>query len=214
MTSSPSNRLPRLFVIGDSISIQYGPYLETLGSGLFHYDRKRDDAGTDAGRNLDNPEGANGGDSSRVLAYLRARARGGGIPADFLLLNCGLHDIKTAPETGERQIPLSQYRENLGAILDEARGMKLAPLWVRTTPVIDEIHNSRSTIRRHAADVEAYNAAADAVMARAGVPMIDLHGFSAHFLPGGLIDHVHYDPPTREKQAAFLAGALGILLRR
>ncbi len=39
-----------------------------------------------------------------VLSFLRAKAESGGIEADLLLVNCGLHDIRTDPETGTRQV--------------------------------------------------------------------------------------------------------------
>lgn len=205
--------LPRLFVIGDSISIQYGPYLEALLVGKLSYDRKRDSAADHALANLDIPTGANGGDSSMVLEYLRARRKAAPIAADYLLLNCGLHDIKAHPVTGALQVPLAQYRENLAAILDEARVAGLRVLWVRTTPVIDKIHNTRALdFRRHAADVAAYNQAADAIMQEAGVPLIDLHTFSLALLPAGFIDHVHYSEEARAKQAAFLADEISRLI--
>lgn len=208
-SASPS---PRVFVIGDSISIQYGPYLERFLTGTFAYDRKRDGAGgAKAEHNLDVPQGANGGDSAMVLAYLKARAEREPIAADVLLLNCGLHDIKTDPQSGAKQVPAEAYARNLRSILEVARGMNLAVVWVRTTPVIDEIHNARSrSFHRHAADVAAYNAIADEIMTAAGVPIVDLHAFSARFVPAGFIDHVHFAEDVREKQAAFLAGALAM----
>lgn len=202
--------LPRLFVIGDSISMHYGPLLERFLAGSFAYDRKQDAAGAGADPgNLDIPTGPNGGDSAMVLAYLRLRRKGGGIPADVLLLNCGLHDLKVDLVTGQRQVPLSQYCENLSAILSEAREMGLACVWVRTTPVIDERHNlPGKTFHRFAADVSVYNRAADLIMAQEHVPAIDLHGFSKKLLPDHLADHVHYDEAGRALQAAFIAGAL------
>lgn len=203
--------LPRLFVIGDSISIQYGPHLERFLSGSFAYDRKRDAAGAKAEQNLDVPRGANGGDSAMVLAYLRARAAGEPIEAGVLLLNCGLHDIKTDIATQAKQVPPDAYARNLRAILAEARRMNLHVVWVRTTPVITEIHNARSrSFHRFAADVADYNAIADEIMAETKVPVIDLHGFSARFVPAGFVDHVHFSEDVREKQAAFIAGALGM----
>ena len=58
----------KLFVIGDSISIHYGPYLKAITKGKFEYDRK---TGLDqALTNLDKPTGANAGDSLMVLEYL------------------------------------------------------------------------------------------------------------------------------------------------
>ena len=198
--------LPRLFVIGDSISIQYGPYLEKQVAGTFIYDRKQDAAGAPkATGNLDVPTGANGGDSDMVLAYLRHRRAHDPIRADILLLNCGLHDIKIPTATGVIQVPLERYRANLLGIIGEARAMHLRLVWVRTTPVFDEIHNPRSrAFHRFARDVDSYNAAADTIMAAADIPVIDLHGFSLKFLPTGFIDHVHYREEIREKQAAFI----------
>ena len=83
---------PKVFVIGDSISIQYGPYLEQYLHGFYEYDRKRDEGFSSA--NLDLPAGANGGDSKMVLDYLKQRLEDPGFSPDVLLLNCGLHDIK------------------------------------------------------------------------------------------------------------------------
>lgn len=205
-----ASALPRLFVIGDSISIQYGPYLEAFVSGTFAYDRKRDGAGgAKAAHNLDVPQGANGGDSAMVLAYLKARAARDPLHADVLLLNCGLHDIKTDLASGARQVPPEDYARNLRAILEVAKAAGMAVVWVRTTPVVTEIHNARSrAFHRFAADVAAYNAIADEIMSAASVPIIDLHGFSARFVPAGYIDHVHFSEAVREKQAAYLAGAL------
>ncbi|KIE48240.1 hypothetical protein U732_4009 [Clostridium argentinense CDC 2741] len=58
-----------LFVIGDSISIHYGPYLREMIKDKFAYDRKR---GLEhALIDLDKPVGANIGDSSMVLEYLQ-----------------------------------------------------------------------------------------------------------------------------------------------
>lgn len=217
-SNAPAGRLPRVFVVGDSISIQYGPYLERFLSGVAVYDRKGDEPGqAKAEQNLDYPTGANGGDSGMVLAYLRARESTGGIAADWIVLNCGLHDLRRKPQTGQIQVPLDAYEKNLRAILKESEKMNLSPVWVRTTPVIDMIHNARvksQNFHRFAVDVEAFNAAADRVMAQAGVPIIDLHRFTALFIPDGFVDHVHYTEPVREKQAAYLAGALSVLVGR
>jgi len=210
MSFANKHTLPRLFVIGDSISIQYGPHLERFLQQTYQYDRKKDAGGKKAEANLDQPEGANGGDSSMVLAYLRTRRTENPILTDVLLLNCGLHDIKQ-DAAGKRQVALADYESNLRAILEEARQAGWQVVWVRSTPVIDALHNSRSSLRRQAADVAAYNAVADRVMTEAGVPMLDLHAFSEKFLPDGFCDHVHYTEEVRVAQAAFLAGALSVL---
>ena len=145
-------RMQRIFVIGDSISMQYGPHLESFLRGKFHYDRKRGSTG-----NLDSGEGANGGDSRKVLGYLRERLAARDLPADVLIVNCGLHDIKVNPGARGCQVPLLEYEANLRAIVAEARTAGLGVVWIRTTPIIDEIHNSRqSDFRRFSADVARY----------------------------------------------------------
>lgn len=200
----------RLFVIGDSISIQYGPYLQRYLGSSFLYDRKRDTGTESARRNLDNPEGANGGDSKMVLQYLQAR-RASSLPirADILLFNCGLHDIKTDPTTGKKQVDPLSYAANLRGIIGEIASVCSQPVWLRTTPVIDEIHNTRSTsILRHAQDVSQYNGIADSIMNEAGIPTIDLHAFSEKLIPEYFCDHVHYTENARALQGAFIAGVL------
>lgn len=97
----------KIFVVGDSISIHYGPYLERGLRGVMAYDRKGGQA--EASRNPDPPADANGGDSAMVLAYLRRLKDGGGPDADTLLLNCGLHDIKRDPVSGACQVPIDAY---------------------------------------------------------------------------------------------------------
>lgn len=200
----------RLFILGDSISLHYGPALARHLAATCEVTRKSDDeGGGTAAANLDQPVGANGGDSARVLAYLRQRRRTGGLAADALLLNCGLHDLKVDPATGRRQVPLADYDANLRLILAEVAALGPRLIWVRTTPVIDEVHNRHGlAFNRHAVDVAAYNAAADRIMHAAGVPVIDLHGFTVSLGPDVFCDHVHYTEPVRERQAAYLANAL------
>lgn len=199
--------MKRVYVVGDSISIQYGPHLRDLLQGAMTYSRKEGEE--EARLNLDNPQGANGGDSSRVLSFLRARAAAGGIPADILLLNCGLHDIKTDPATMVCQVPLVRYARNLEEIVGVAGGIAPHLVWVRTTPVVTAVHNARTaTFRRFAEDVESYNRVADGVMAARGVPSIDLHGFTLNLGPNLYADHVHFTEPVRVAQAAFIAGWL------
>ncbi|MFZ4617705.1 MAG: SGNH/GDSL hydrolase family protein [Rectinemataceae bacterium] len=198
----------RIYVLGDSISLHYGPYLESYLKGVMGYARK--EGGEEAALNLDNPQGSNGGDSGMVLSFLKARAGTGGIEADVLLLNCGLHDIKTDPATGLRQVPLDRYRENLGEILEAVRAMRLQLVWIRTTPCDERVHNSQPdmTFHRFARDCAAYNAAADTVMENAGIPAIDLFTFTANLGAELFCDHVHFHESVRMKQAAFIAGWL------
>lgn len=197
--------MKRLYVLGDSISIDYGPHLQRYLHGTMAYARKEGEA--EARLNLDRPQGANGGDSSMVLDFLRKSGR---LPADVLLLNCGLHDIKTDPATGTKQVPLDQYRQNLQAILTVVHEMKLSLVWVRTTPADERVHNTRPNMAFHRfrADNDAYNAAADTIMRAAGIPIIDLHAFTLALGSDLYRDHVHFHPAICQLQAAYLAGWL------
>jgi lysophospholipase L1-like esterase len=197
----------KVYVIGDSISNQYGPYLKQHLSGVMDYARK--DGEAEALLNLDNPQGANSGDSARVLAFVKALAASGGVDADVLLVNCGLHDIKRDPETGRLQVALGDYENNLRALVATVRTMRSKLVWIRTTPCDERVHNRPGMkFHRFAADCEAYNAAADRVMSGAGVPVIDLFTFTSNLGPDLFCDHVHFQEPVREKQAAFIAGWL------
>ena len=206
--TAPEDTAPhRLYVIGDSISMHYGPYLEQYLGGAMSYARKTAEEETALG--MTGAPTANGGDSSKVLEFLEAKERAGGLKADLLLLNCGLHDIKTNPDTGEKQVPLAAYQKNLEAIVACAQRMKIAVVWVRTTPCDEAVHNTPGKgFHRFAADVIAYNAAADAIMEAHGIPEIDLHGFTLRLGDSLYADHVHFPPAIREKQAAYIAGFL------
>ncbi len=206
---SISSKLPGLFVVGASLTIQFGPYLEKELKGRFRYDRKRDAGGERAEDDLDVPTGANAGDSSMVLAYLKRRGIHDPIDADVLLLSCGMHDLKTDCVTGAKQVAIERFESNLLDITSEVSAMHLKLAWLRITPVVDAIHNSRSnTFHRFSKDVDAYNAVADRVMRTKAELVVDLHDFCLPLLPQALIDHIHYNEEARGKQASFIASQL------
>ncbi|MBN1445210.1 MAG: SGNH/GDSL hydrolase family protein [Candidatus Omnitrophica bacterium] len=205
--------MKKVYVIGDSISISYGPYLEKYLKGVMAYSRKE---GVDkALQNLDAAMGANGGDSSNVLAFLEYKLNSGGIEADLMLFNCGLHDIKTDPATGKKQVPVEKYRENLNRIIEIAAKLKIEPVWIRTTPCDEKVHNKKnSSFYRFSADCNEYNAAADEIMRKRKVPVIDLYTLTFNLGSDIYCDHVHFNESIREKQGAFIAGWLYSWLER
>jgi len=207
-----STKNPKVFIIGDSISIQYGPYLKNALTGFFDYDRKRDQG--QAVTDLDNPVGANGGDSSRVLEYLTELSKQTDFQTDYLLVNCGLHDIKTDPKTLKTQVGLNNYRKNLEQIVKLSQKMNAKMIWVNSTPVIDSVHNKRASFHRYAKDLNAYNETANKIMDKNGIPIIDLFMFTKKFGREAYIDHVHFNTNVREKQADFIAGFLSKYVER
>jgi len=90
--------LPRLLLIGDSISVHYAPYLEDCLRGRFTLLNREGAAAALA--DLDVPLGANWGDSSRILERLRSTGLLEAARADLALVNCGLHDIKRLDPNG------------------------------------------------------------------------------------------------------------------
>ena len=199
--------MKRIYVIGDSISMGYGPYLETYLQGKMSYSRKSEAEAI--ALDLDPPQGANGGDSSMALAFMKAKAAAMGFDTDWLLLNCGLWDLSTDPETGAKQVPRDQYRVHVRERLAIVREQGIRPIWVRTTPCDEAVHNKvESGFHRFAADAVAYNQAADVIMKVHGVPTIDLYTFTLNLGEDLYCDHVHFHEHIRKKQGAFIAGWL------
>lgn len=197
---------PSVFVVGDSISMDYHEELERRARGWYGYGRKVGLA--EARTNPDAGQGANGGNSDRVLSYVREQLGEGKPAADVLVVNCGLHDIKRDPETGAIQVPLERYRENLETLVQEVESAGKALWWVTTTPVDEERHQrfAKGFVRKEA-DLAAYNEVAADVMGKKGVPVIDLYGMTESIRASGedpFRDHVHFEEPVSERQAAFV----------
>lgn len=210
ITSFYQQSKPKLFVIGDSISMQYGPYLEQFLAGKILYERKQDDGG--APQHLEVPQTPNGGDSRMVLEYLKVKSQDTSFNPDYLLLNCGLHDIKRNVENNQLQVSPDDYRRNLEAILELLKSRDIQVVWVRTTPVVDSIHNAKQVkFHRYAADLNTYNQIGDQVMNSHHIPIIDLYDFTRTLGEDQFTDHVHYKEPARKLQAAFIAGYFGTI---
>jgi len=202
--------LPLLYIIGDSISIQYGPYLERYLAGHYRYARRSQQGDADYRLNLDVPVGTNNGDSRMVLEYLTQLEQGGQFHPDLLLINAGLHDVKTDPQTRQRQVSPADYRTNLQGIVALAKRLARRVVWITTTPADETVHNTpATTFHRFAADVADCNAAAREIMSAAGIPLLDLFAFTQSLgLTGKELyaDHVHFPEPVRQLQAAHIAG--------
>ncbi len=198
-----------IYIVGDSISIQYGPFLQQMLEPDISYARK---SGEDEARqNLDIPRGANGGDSAMVRAFLEALQSANDFHKDILLVNCGLHDIKKDPVTGVYQVNEKNYRANLQAIITLGRRLAERFIWIETTPVDDAMHARRGCgFQRFDADRRRYNAIADEVMAEKAVPVIRLGRFTGKLGSAADIfkDGVHFLPPVQQQQAAFIAGCM------
>ncbi|MFO0948784.1 MAG: GDSL-type esterase/lipase family protein [Planctomycetota bacterium] len=147
--------LPRVLLIGDSISIGYTLPTRELLKGKANVHRIP----------------VNGGTSQRGVESL-ADWLGEG-PWDLVHFNFGLHDLKIMPD-GKQQISLEQYSKNLEKVVEGLKKSGAVLVWASTTPVPEgELNPGRSN-----KDVEAYNAAALEVMKRQGVLVDDLYAFA------------------------------------
>lgn len=195
-----------LFVIGDSVSIHYGPYLKKMIEYKFNYDRKR--GIEQALEDLDTPIGANAGDSKMVLQYLQEECDKN-TKYDILIINCGLHDVRVDRFSNKIQVELKEYEMNLANIIEISKSMANKTIWVGLTPVIDEIHNSRKEgFLRYNQDVIKYNTAAKEIMEEHKIPCIDMYNFTKSLGDDVYSDHVHFKEEIRKLQAAFIAGYL------
>lgn len=203
--------MKKIFLMGDSICGHYYPYLRTFLEGQAEIVR-RDDLET-AYRDL-----APYCNSEVDLKILRERYQDRDFQPDLLLLNCGLHDIKTTGAPPRHEVEPEDYEHNLLEMVNLCNQRHTAVIWVRTTPVDDAIHNRGTPpFFRYHADVERYNDIADGIMAKHRIPVLDLYGFTRKLGADGrelYVDHVHYHESIRELQAAFIAGYLNADLQR
>jgi GDSL-like Lipase/Acylhydrolase family len=194
----------RLFVLGDSISMHYGTYLERFLPATMHYDRK----GNELAENTPDPYSINGGSSAQVLEYLESVQHK--LSCDVLLLNCGLHDIRRSRNDHSTQTELKDYLAHIHKIYAICNTVSKKLIWLSTTPVIDKHHNARlAGSLRYNTDVILYNNAASDFFKAKQVPMIDLFQFTTHLGHEEIyFDHVHFTQDTCRLQAAFIAGYL------
>ncbi|MGD9498386.1 MAG: SGNH/GDSL hydrolase family protein [Armatimonadota bacterium] len=166
--------LPRVLLIGDSISIGYTLPVRELLRGKANVHRPAENCGPTT-RGLE-----------RIDVWLGA----GGW--DVIHFNFGLHDLKM-DEQGRHQVALDVYEENLEQIVARLERTRAELIWASTTPVPEDVEGPFRDPR----DVLRYNAAAAAVMHAHGIAIDDLYSFAlpqlgviqrphdVHFTPGG-----------------------------
>jgi lysophospholipase L1-like esterase len=149
---------PVVVLLGDSIRMGYAPFVAERLKGVAEV------------VSLDE----NGGDTGNVLKHLDEWVISRKPAPAVVHFNAGLHDLKTDPKTGEKQVGLDAYKANLEKIvkrLDRETAARL--IFATTTPVIDARHQATKPFIRREADVEAYNRAALAVVAASPSVTVD-----------------------------------------
>jgi hypothetical protein len=143
--------LPRVLLIGDSISIGYTEPVRSELEGKANVHRI--------------PEN---GEATLSIAKLDKWLGTG--HWDVIHFNFGLHDLKFM-DTGLRQVPLSDYEGNLRQIVGRLKRTGAKLIFATTTPV----PNTKVNPPRLSADVVEYNATARRVMEQSGVAVDDLY---------------------------------------
>jgi acyl-CoA thioesterase-1 len=184
VTDDPA--LPRVLLIGDSISIGYTvPVRERLAGKA----------------NVHRPS-ENGGPTTNGLGNLRQWISDG--KWDVIHFNFGLHDLKRMDD-GKQQVPLADYEKNLAEIVRILKGTGAKLIWASTTPVPE----GNVKPPRVPGDVALYNEAAARVMKANDIPIDDLYAFALPRLGDiQLPVNVHYTKPGYEALASQVAASI------
>lgn len=145
--------LPRVLLIGDSISIGYTLPTRALLKGKTNVHRPPTNCSS-TGNGLAN-----------LASWLGSKKW------DVIHFNFGLHDAKLPPE-GVRHSPPDVYEKNLRELVARMKATGAKLIWATTTPVPNG--GNLSPTRRFAS-VDSYNAIAKRVMDENGVAMDDLN---------------------------------------
>ena len=185
--------LPRVLLIGDSISMGYTLQVRELLKGK---------------ANVHRPP-ANCGQTERGLQHLDEWLGTG--HWDVIHFNFGLHDLKyldehgqyVAPEKGKQVAPLPLYEKNLRELVARLKKTGARLIWCSTTPVPD------GTLGRIKGDEVAYNEVAERVMKDNDVAIDDLHALIApHQAEWQRPKNVHFTPEGYQHLAAQVAASI------
>ena len=144
--------LPRVLLIGDSISMGYTLPVRKLLEGKANVHRIP----------------ANGGPTRNGITNIDKWLGTG--KWDVIHFNWGIHDLKFMPD-GQRQVEPEDYEKNLRALVARMKTTGAKLIWATTTPIPDgELNPSRKF-----GQVPEYNAIAERVMKENGVAIDDLN---------------------------------------
>ena len=171
--------LPRVLLIGDSISIGYTLPTRALLEGKVNLHRIP----------------TNGGPTIKGLEQIDTWL--GKKKWDVIHFNWGLHDLKYMGPNGENlfpkekggkvQVPIQEYEKNLERLVVRMKKTNAKLIWRNTTPV------PPGSKGRYVGDSIKYNAAAARVMIRHGIPTHDLFPMSKKRMKEIMLPaNVHY----------------------
>lgn len=159
VTDDPA--LPRVLLIGDSISIGYTVDVRKELDGVANIHRIP----------------TNGGPTTRGLQSIDSWL--GESKWDVIHFNWGLHDLKFVnsklqlvdPSEGEYQVPIEEYQKNLTELVARLKETDAKLIWRNTTPVPEGAKG------RIPGDAAKYNAVAAEIMKKNDIPTDDMFSF-------------------------------------
>ncbi|MFB3902451.1 MAG: SGNH/GDSL hydrolase family protein [Acidobacteriota bacterium] len=183
-------RLPRLLLIGDSISIGYTLPVRRLLEGKANVHRIP----------------VNGAYSANGLAHIREWL--GDARWDVIHFNWGIWDTHLLTEDGTLltdkdeaegtrkgtiRTTVDQYQKNLNELVDIMQSTGARLIWASSTPLTRRVGSRLK-------DIDRYNAAAAEVMRARGIPINDLNAFVApHLRAWQGEDGCHFTPEGSER---------------
>ena len=185
-------KLPRVLLIGDSISIGYTVPVQNLLKGRANVHRIPD----------------NGGPTTNGLAKLRQWLGDG--QWDVIHFNWGLHDLKVMPD-GQKQVSPEAYQKNMRELVRQLKVTNARLIWASTTPV----PAGKLSPPRGAADVSVYNAIAKKIMDDNRIATDDLYRLALPRLSNiQRPANVHFTPEGSELLARQVAASIESVLRK
>jgi len=184
--------LPRVLVIGDSISMNYHDAAKQALAGIANYHRIEGNAFT-SGHGVNNAELWLGNFKEKGLHW------------DVIQFNHGLHDLRQTYDAetevwGEPQVSIEDYQANLERLIAILRQTNATLIWASTTPVQRDILGRYA--RRKGAAAK-YNAAAlEVIKHHPDILINDLHGMisaSPAFDAWRETSDVHFYKPEEQK---------------
>ncbi len=178
--------LPRVLLIGDSISIGYTLPVRARLKGLANVHRVSDNAGSTA-VGLRNLSGWLGKGKWDVIHF-----------------NFGIHDAKFL-SPGKQQVSYDEYEKNLREIVKRLKETGAKLIWCTTTPVPP----GELIPPRKFDDVSIYNRIAEKIMTEQGVVIDDLNAFISPRVANNQKPHdVHFTAEGSELLADQVAAAI------
>ncbi|MEO0481685.1 MAG: sulfatase-like hydrolase/transferase [Planctomycetota bacterium] len=208
-TNPAFEALPKVLILGDSISIYYTRIVRKMLQGEARVYRPMQ-----AWNRAENCEGTTKGVAS-IDRWLSAQ----GSDWDVIYFNFGLHDLKSVdPDTGRnsrnpnhpRQAEPETYRQNLEKIVERLEQTGARLIFATTTPVPENVNGPLRTPE----DAILYNEIATSIMAEHEVEVLDLYGFALPQLDGlQKRRDVHFNPDGQQAFGEEVAGFLRARLR-